>query len=85
MTPQNYYKTRKQRQMRTVDTEFIIAFVHQVRSEHPRMGGRKLLILLDESLKQSGIQIGRDRFFDILRAQDLLVPRKRRSARTTNS
>ena len=85
MTPQNYYKTRKQRQIRTVDTEFIIAFVHQIRSEHPRMGGRKLLILLDESLNQSGIQIGRDRFFDILRAQDLLVPRKRRSARTTNS
>jgi len=38
MTRQNYYKKRKQRKLRAVNTEFIIDSVHAVRSEHPRMG-----------------------------------------------
>ncbi len=85
MTRQNYYKKRKQRELRAVDAEILIDSVHEVRSEHPRMGGRKLLIVLDEELKRLEIEIGRDRFFDVLRTQGLLVERKRRSTRTTNS
>ncbi len=85
MTRQNYYKKRKQREVRAVDTETIIGYVHKVRSEHPRMGGRKLLIVLDEELAHLEIEIGRDRFFEVLRTHGLLVERKRRSARTTNS
>ena len=85
MTRQNYYKKRKQRKLRSIDTEAIVEVVHEVRSEHPRMGGRKLLIVLDEELKRLEIEIGRDRFFDVLRTHGLLVERKRRSTRTTNS
>ena len=85
MTRQNYYKKRKQRKLRSIDTEIIVEVVHAVRSEHPRMGGRKLLIVLDEELKRLAIEIGRDRFFDVLRTHGLLVERKRRSTRTTNS
>ena len=85
MTRQNYYKKRKQRELRAFDAELLIDSVHGVRSEHPRMGGRKLLIVLDEELKHLAIAIGRDRFFDVLRTHGLLVERKRRSTRTTNS
>ena len=45
----------------------------------PRVGGRKLL----EHLRELGI--GRDRFFDILRNNGLLVARRRKSFLTTNS
>ena len=50
---------------------------------HPRMGGRKLLHFLDAILAAEDIPIGRDRFFNLLRRNDLLVPKLRRQRRTT--
>lgn len=48
-------------------------------------GGRKLHQLLQSELKGAGIKIGRDKFFDFLRAHSLLVPKLRAFHRTTNS
>ena len=42
----------------------------------PRLGGKKLYHLLGSDLRQMG-SIGRDKFFDILRDNDLLVVPKR--------
>jgi len=49
----------------------------------PKLGGRKLYFLLREELKC--LKIGRDRFFDILRANHLLIIAKRSYHITTNS
>ena len=49
----------------------------------PRIGARKLYYLLFEKLQ--AIKIGRDKFFDILRANHLLVQPKRSYHVTTNS
>lgn len=49
----------------------------------PRLGGKKLHCLLREELK--ALKIGRDKFFDILRANHLLVLPKRSYQVTTNS
>jgi len=57
--------------------------VRQVRRKHPRMGGRKLLFKIQPILAAEGLQIGRDRLFDVLRSQDLLVERKKTYRRTT--
>lgn len=57
--------------------------VQAVRQRHPRMGGRKLLHLLGAELEQEGISLGRDRFFDLLRRNDLLVKPIKRKWRTT--
>lgn len=51
----------------------------------PRIGGKKLYWILKPELVGSEIKIGRDKFFDVLRERDLLVERKRRYIRTTNS
>lgn len=51
----------------------------------PRLGTRKLYYLLKESLLSLGIGIGRDRLFDFLRSEGLLIQRKKKSAKTTDS
>ena len=47
------------------------------------MGGRKLLYKLEPMLACEGLKMGRDRLFDLLRSQDLLVARKKTYRRTT--
>jgi putative transposase len=85
MTRQNYYKAKKQRKAEEVNADFIVQCVRQVRQEHPRMGVRKLMRIIAKKLKTAGIRIGRDRFFDLMRAEGLLIEPKSKSTRTTNS
>jgi len=85
MSAQNFYKSRKIRKYKAVDEGLIKEFVQAERALQPRIGGRKLLKILTPSLKAHGIQIGRDRFFKVLKKQGLLVEKLPRSACTTNS
>ena len=81
-----YYKSRKERQRRQVDGEFVAELVKAQRREHPRIGTRKLCVLLRDDLAAAGVKAGRDRVFEELRQRDLLVPRKRSAyPRTTCS
>ena len=56
-----------------------------IRMRMPRLGTRKLYYLLEPDLKKMGIKIGRDAFFDYLRAEHLLIKPKRSYIKTTNS
>jgi transposase InsO family protein len=47
------------------------------------MGGRKVLYKIQPMLASEGLQIGRDRLFELLRGADLLVKRKKKYRRTT--
>ena len=86
MTRQNYYARRKQRQRRTVDEQLLVDLARVERSLQPRLGGRKLRVLLERELAQAGVQIGRDRFFEVLRKHDLLLERRHsQTPRTTQS
>lgn len=85
MSRQNYYAARKLRQRREVDDQLIVELVKHERQLQPRLGGRKLLHLLAPDFKEAGIAIGRDRFFEVLAQNNLLVPPKPCKARTTNS
>ena len=52
----------------------------------PRLGARKLRVLLREPLAEAGVQLGRDRFFEVLRGHDLLLARRRSERpKTTHS
>ena len=57
--------------------------VENIRLKMPRIGGKKLYFLLKEELKM--LKIGRDRFFDILRANHLLIIPRKSYHITTNS
>jgi len=85
MTRQNYYKQRSLRRRQTIDEELVLELVRRERWRQPRLGGRKLLHVVGPELQAAGVSIGRDRFFKLLENNSLLVPRKRRCARTTNS
>ncbi len=65
--------------------ETIVQLVHALREEQPKLGGRKLYHMLAPRMEQLPVPIGRDRFFDLLRDEHLLVRRRRRSTRTTMS
>lgn len=54
-----------------------------IRHRMPRIGGKKLYHLLESSLRELGV--GRDKFFEILRANRMLVEPKRQYRTTTES
>lgn len=85
MTRQNYYKKRHVRQRRQVEEELVVMLVRQERQVQPRLGGRKLLHIVGAELAQAGVEMGRDRFFEVLREHELLLDRPARSCRTTDS
>ena len=86
MSRQNYYARRKLRQRRHVEAELICGWVQQERHWQPRLGARKLRVLLAPELKQAGVRLGRDRFFEVLQQRDLLrKPRRSEHPRTTHS
>lgn len=82
---QSYYKTRKQQLKRFEQQEQLLENVQPIRHLMPRIGGRKLYHLIQPTLKNKMVQIGRDRFFDWLRTNDLLIKPKRRYVNTTQS
>ena len=56
-----------------------------IRHELPRLGTRKLYSLLSEDFKERDLKIGRDGLFALLRRESLLVPRRRKYVKTTDS
>ncbi len=63
----------------------VLTLVKEWRSSMPLIGGRKLMFKLSPQLEEHGIQMGRDQLFDLLRFHGLLVRRRRRTVRTTDS
>ena len=78
MSRQNYYKARRKRQRKRVEETAIEELVDVQRRIHPHMGCRKLLVVLKPQLQEMGIEIGRDRFFELMRRKDKLVKRRKR-------
>ena len=62
--------------------EQIKELVRGIRRYQPRIGGKKLYKLLGADLKG---RIGRDKFFDVLRTENLLVKRRKKYVKTTAS
>ena len=80
---QVYYRHLKRRAKRQQNAQQVVNWVAELRMIHPKMGGKKLYFLLKEKLEN--LRIGRDKFFDFLRANHLLIIPKRRYHKTTNS
>jgi putative transposase len=85
MTRQNYYKQRKQRHRQEINEALVLELVKLERQLQPGLGTRKLMVLLADELSEANAVLGRDRFFKLLSDNDLLISRRRRNARTTDS
>jgi len=83
ITRQAYYQELHRRSQEAVTHTRILDLVRLLRRRHPRMGVRKLMVVLRPLLAQEAIRIGRDRLFALLRAANLLVARQRTGRRTT--
>lgn len=84
ITRQAFYKSIKRIEAKELKESMVVEFVQEKRRELPRLGGRKLYHLLKDELSQIG-KIGRDKFFEILGRNGLLVEPKKSYTRTTNS
>ena len=82
---QAYYKAERKRQDKELIEDLIVEEVKRLRKYQPKSGGRKLFYLLQPFFKKEGIKMGRDRLFDLLRKRNLLIKKKKRTAKTTNS
>lgn len=86
MSRQNYYARRQVRQAQAVDAGLITELVRAERQVQPRLGGRKLRVVLQAELAKAGVQLGRDRFFEVLRQGGLLLaPLPKEHPQTTSS
>jgi len=85
MSRQNFYKGRNRRTRHEVNADLIVELVRAERALQPRLGGKKLHVVLSPILKEVGIEIGRDRFFEVLGERDLLLEPLPKAPRTTNS
>jgi transposase InsO family protein len=84
-TPQAYYQYDRGFSKREMGEDLLIEQVLMHRRLQPRLGTRKLLVMLNPFMQEHGIHIGRDRFFELLRHGGLLVRKKRKRVRTTFS
>lgn len=80
---QVYYRKIRRKATKQNKAKEVVSMVDDIRKVMPRIGTRKLYYLLSDKLQL--MKIGRDKFFDILRANHLLIQPKRSYHVTTNS
>ena len=84
-SPQAYHKQQKKKATQLYKEQLLLQQIDSIRKYQPRCGGRKLFIELQPFFKQHQITMGRDKFFDLLKTNKLLVRRIKRSVHTTDS
>jgi hypothetical protein len=77
---QAYYEQKWQKEKELYQDAIIVDLVKHERRVARRVGGRNLYQILKPELEARQAFIGRDRFFDVLRQNDLLVKRRRHSS-----
>jgi transposase InsO family protein len=85
LTRDAYYKFFKRRKNRESVSIKVLKLVKEERKDQPRVGVKKLYEALYPLFVLEGLKVGRDKLFDILREQDMLVKRKKASCKTTDS
>jgi len=85
LSRQSYYKSHHKREKQAIQEELLIDGIKKIRQDHEKMGGRKVWGKLKNLMAENGIYLGRDRFFDLLRQNNLLIHRRKKAPYTTDS
>ena len=85
VTRQAYYQSFYREEFVEIEQELILKEVISIRKNHPRIGTRKLYIMLENFMLEHQIKMGRDAFFDLLSLHKLLIRRRKRKISTTQS
>lgn len=82
---QAYYKQLHYQEQQSFDEYLIVGLIQQKRQIWKRGSGRNLWKSLQTDFLNHQISIGRDKFFDLLRRNGLLISYKKRRIKTTDS
>jgi transposase InsO family protein len=84
---QGYYKKRNHIEKAALDEQLVLSVVQKIRTKAKtkRWGVRKLKDMINKELNCIDYSIGRDRLFDLLRANHMLVRKRKRKYFTTDS
>lgn len=82
---QSLYQARTRAIKRSEELSKIKPLVERIRRRMPRLGTRKLYYLLKDDFERLGVKIGRDKFFEYLRSERMLIRRKKNYTKTTES
>lgn len=85
VTRQAYYEAEAQESKTSIAHMVVLTLVKDIRIDIPLVGTRKLLFMLSPQLEKHGIKLGRDQLYDLLGFHGLLIRRRKRIVKTTNS
>lgn len=85
VTRQAYYEAAAHEKKTSIIHSLVLSLVSDYRNDIPLIGTRKLHFLLLPALLEHGVTIGRDQLFDLLRFHGLLIRRRKRMVKTTDS
>jgi transposase InsO family protein len=85
ITRQAYYQNTWKASDVSIEESLILDEVQKIRRNHSRMGTRKLYDKMRSFMLEHGIKMGRDALFDLLCANNLLVRKRKRKIKTTQS
>jgi putative transposase len=84
-TRQSFYAHHWRAEETTLEHAIVLELVQEIRNKMPRIGTPKLAFMLKESFVQHGIKMGRAGLNDLLSEHGMLVRKKRRKPKTTDS
>jgi putative transposase len=85
VTRQAYYDAENHEKKTSIANMVVLCLVKEIRALMPLLGTRKLVNELEVSLQEHGIKMGRDKLFDLLALHGMLIRRRRRLVKTTDS
>lgn len=85
VTRQAYYQSFYREEFVGIEQELVLKEVASIRKNHPRIGTRKLYVMLEQFMLEHQIKMGRDALFDLLALHHLLIRKRRRKITTTQS
>ncbi|MEO6001441.1 MAG: IS3 family transposase [Chitinophagaceae bacterium] len=85
VTRQAFYEAQQYDSKTSIAHMIVLTMVNELREDIPILGTRKLIFMLAPELEKHGIKMGRDQLFDLLRFHGLLIRRRTRMVKTTNS
>jgi transposase InsO family protein len=85
ITRQAYYQNGWKGVETSIEEDILLKEVLEIRKDHKRMGTRKIYEKLHSFMSEHQIKMGRDALFDLLSSNHLLVRKRTRQIRTTQS
>lgn len=84
-TRQAFYDYSERQQGRGIRDTIVLKLVEDIRLDLPRIGAEKLHFMLATPFREHGIKLGRDGLYTLLDRHGLLLRKRKRKARTTDS